>query len=152
MNRIAEFLRAFIISPEMLAGCAPFAISIYWQEPANFAAQQLASDAKWALGTSAIPIGLLAAAYAFGSDVLSPAGTKKALLAWPGYWKLKMRVLVALGYCLLGFVLVVCGVYWVEHESPTWGANLAIAGVLCAASALASVALARWKIREFFPE
>jgi hypothetical protein len=152
MNRVLEFLRAVIISPEMLAGCLPFMVSSYWPEPANFAAQQLASDTKWAIGIAAIPIGLLAATYAFGSDALSPTGHKKALLDWPDYWKLKMRIVVAFGYCLLGFAFIVCGVYLVAHESPVWGANLAIAGVLCAAAALASVALARLNIREIIPE
>lgn len=152
MNRILEFLRAVIISPEMLAGCLPFVVSPYWPEPANFAAQQLASDTKWAFSIAAIPLGLLAATYAFGSDILSPTGGKKALLAWPDYWKLKMRIVVAFGYCLLGCALIVCGVYLVAHQIPVWGANLAIAGVLCAAAALASVALARLNIREIVQE
>ncbi|MDN5941074.1 MAG: hypothetical protein L0H94_04235 [Nitrospira sp.] len=152
MSRILEFLRAVIISPEMLAGCLPFVVSSYWPEPANFAAQQLASDTKWAFSIAAIPLGLLAATYASGSDILSPTGGKKALLAWPDYWKLKMRIVVAFGYCLLGCALTICGVYFVAHQSPVWGGTLAIAGVLCAAAALASVALARLTIREIIPE
>lgn len=152
MNRILEFFRAVIISPEMLAVCLPFVVSSYWPEPANFAAQQLASDTKWAFSIAAIPLGLLATTYAFGSDILSPTGGKKVLLAWPDYWKLKMRIVVAFGYCLLGCGLIVCGVYFVTHQNPVWGGNLAIAGVLCASAALASVALARLTIREIVRE
>lgn len=152
MKRIAEVLRVVFISPEFLAGSIPFAISSYWPEPANFAAQLLASDTKWALGMAAIPIGLLVGTYGFASDVLSLSGAKKAILAWPDYWKLKMRVLVALGYCIVGFGFVIGGVYSVAHHRLVWGATTAISGALCAAGAIASVALARWTIREICPD
>ena len=152
MKIISEVLRAVFISPEIVAGSLPFLISFYWSEPATFAAQQLASDTKWALGMAAIPLTLLAASYAFGSEILSPSGTKKILLSWPDYWKLKMRILVALGFCLLGFAFVLCGAYMVPHQSPIWGATIAMSGLFTAAAALASVALAKWSIREILPD
>jgi hypothetical protein len=140
MKTISEALRAVFISPEIVAGSLPFLISFYWSEPATFTAQQLASDTKWALG------------YSFGSEILSPSGTKKVLLSWPDYWKLKMRILVALGFCLLGFVFVLCGVYMVPRQNPVWGATIAMSGLFTAAAALASVALAKWSIREILPD
>lgn len=152
MKRFVEFLRAVFISPEIVAGGLPFAISFYWPEPATFAGHQLASDTKLALGTASIPLGLLATTYAFGSDILSPSGAKKALLSWPEYWRLKMRLVVALGFCLLGFICGMFGVYLVLHQNLVWGATMIIAGVLLSASALASVALAKWAIREILPD
>lgn len=152
MKTIIEFLRAVFISPEILAGSLPFAISLYWSEPATFAAQQLASDTKWAFGIAVIPLTLLAAIYSFGSDILSPSGVKRVLLSWPDYWKLKVRIVVAMGFCFLGFILVLCGAYMVLHQNPVWGAATAISGLLTSASALASVALAKWRIREILPD
>ncbi len=152
MKTIIEFLRAFFISPEILVGSLPFVISSYWPEPATFAAQQIASDIKWAWGIAAIPLGLLATTYSFGSEILSPAGEKKALLAWPDYWTLKLRVLIALGFCILGFAFVVCGIYMVTDHNLVWGATIITSGLLLAATALASVALAKWTIREILPD
>lgn len=152
MRKLIEFLRAVCISPELVAAGLPFVISFYWPEPATFVGQQLASDAKWALTTATIPLALLATTYAFGTDILSPSGAKKVLLSWPEYWKLKMRVLVALGFCLVGFVGGMLGVYLVLHQNLVWGATITVAGLLLSASALASVALAKWAIREILPD
>lgn len=145
-------MRVVFISPEMVAGGLPFAVSFYWSEPATFAGQQLALDAKWAWGIASIPLGMLATTYAFGSDILSPSGAKKALLSWPDYWKLKMRLVVAMGFCLFGFICGVFGVYLILHESFIWGATTVAAAVLSSASALASVAFAKWAIREILPD
>jgi hypothetical protein len=152
MKMVIEIFRAVFISPEAVAASLPFAILLYSSEPATFAAQQLASDIKWAIGTAVIPLGMLVTTYAFGSEILSPSGVKKALLVWPDYWKLKMRIVIALGFCLLGFIFVICGVYMVAHQNLVWGATNVIAGLLSAASALASVALAKWNIREILPD
>ena len=152
MRKFIEFLRAVFISPELVAGGLPFVISFYWPEPATFVGQQFASDAKWALGTATIPLGLLATTYAFGTDILSPSGSKKVVLLWPDYWKLKMRVVVALGFCLLGFICGILGVYLILHQNFVWGATIVIAGLLLSAAALASVALAKWTIRELIPD
>lgn len=152
MRKCIEFLRAVFISPEMVAGGLPFVISFYWPEPATFVGQQFASDAKWALATATIPLGLFATTYGFGTDILSPSGAKKVLLSWPEYWKLKMRVVVALGLCLFGFVGGMLGVYLVLHQNLVWGATIIVAGMLLSASALASVALAKWAIREILPD
>jgi hypothetical protein len=136
----------------MVAAGLPFVVSFYWPEPATFVGQQLASDNKWALATATIPLGLLATTYAFGTDILSSSGANKVLLSWPEYWKLKMRVLVALGFCLVGFVGGMLGVYLVLHQNLVWGATITVAGMLLSASALASVALAKWAIREILPD
>jgi hypothetical protein len=137
MKAIIEVLRAVFISPEIVAGSLPFVLSFYWSEPATFTVEQLASDAMWVVGTAAIPLTLLAATYSFGSEILSPSGPKKVLLSWPDYWKLKMRVVVALGFCFLGFMFVLCGAYMVQHQNPVWGATTTISGLLTPASALA---------------
>ncbi len=152
MRKLGEFLRVVFISPELVAGGLPFVISFYWPEPATLVGQQFASDAKWALGAATIPLGLLATVYAFGTDILSPSGAKKAVLSWPDYWKLKMRLVVALGFCLLGFICGMLGVYLVLHENLVWGATIVIAGLFLSAASLASVAFAKWTIRELIPD
>jgi len=152
MKAINEFLRVVFISPEMLVGILPYAISFYWEEPATFAAQLFVTDNKWVFATAATPLALLAATYSFGSEILSPAGAKKELLVWPDYWKLKMRVIVALGFCLFGCILALGGAYMVQHEKIIWGATTVVSGLLTAAAALASVALAKWNIREILPD
>lgn len=152
MMKLIEFLRVVFISPEMVASGLPFVISFYWPEPATFVGQQFVSDAKWAFGAATIPLGLLATTYAFGTDILSPSGVKKAVLLWPEYWKLKMRVIVALGFCLLGFIYGMLGVYLVLHQNLVWGATIVIAGLFLSAASLASVALAKWAIREILSD
>ncbi len=149
---ITECLRAFFISPEILVGSLPFVISSYWQDPATFAAQHIASDIKWAWGIAAIPFCLLATTYSFGSKILSPSGEKKALLSWPDYWTLKLRVPIALGFCILSFAFVVCGIYMVTDHNLVWGATIITSGLLLATTALASAALDKWTIREILPD
>jgi hypothetical protein len=140
------------ISPELLAGCLPFAVSLYWPEPANFAAQQLAADNRWAIGIALIPIGFLGVIFSIWSSVLSQESVKKVLMPWSEFWRVRMRVYVAIGYCLLGSSFGLGGVFMVARGSLIWGASTTIAGVLLAASALSSVALAKWSLREILPD
>ena len=149
MKHIGEFVRAVLVSPEVLIGALPFAISSYWPEPANFASEIVMSDTKWTLGMGII---LLVGTYGLAWDVLSPSESKKAILSWPDYWKLKMRIYVALGYCIVGIILIMAGVYMIAHEIILWGATIAISGILCGATALATVAIARLTIREICSE
>ena len=150
--RILDLIRAVLISPEVLVGLIPFLLLAYWPEPAVFLTEQIAGDLKWGFGAVMAPITFMAVAYQLGSDVLSPQGTRRALLDWPDYPMLKGRVLLTLATCIVGALLAGVGLYMVARSKSVFGSTLILAGVLASATSLATVALAKWKIREIVRE
>lgn len=153
MKRFIDIARALLISPEALCLVTPFVLWVYWPAPAELIATQIKGDLKWGWGVSlAVPAGFLGTCYTLGTDVLWPQGAGKVLLEWPNYWMLKSRVIAALIFCALALLIVSVGCYWIAEAKSSLGAILILAGWLSSAAALASVALARWKIREILGE
>lgn len=152
MKRVLDTIRAVLISPEMLCLLIPIGIWLFWPGPAEFAATQVSEDLKWGLGGVLVPVGLSATCYTLGTDVLSPHGTRRVILEWPDYWMLKSRVVLALVFCVMAIVIVVVGLYWIAAKQSSLGAALILSGWLSSAAALATVSLARWRIRELLGE
>jgi hypothetical protein len=152
MKTFMDVIRAFLVSPEVIALVLPFAVDFYWPEPAVFFAEQCATDMKWAFGAAAIPLAFIAATYQIGGEIIAPHGARQAILDWPDYSMLKNRIVLGLVFCILGLALGIAGAFVVGHYKSRVGATMIFSGLLVSATALASVGLAKWKVREFFLE
>lgn len=152
MKRFIDYLRAVLISPEMLGLLAPIVFWYYWPEPAEFMARQIVGDLKWGFGATLVPLGLIATCYSFGTDILSPKGARKILLEWPDYWMIKSRIIFALTFCGVATVIALIGLYSVAKDNSSLGVALIAAGWLSSAISLATVAFARWTAREILGE
>ncbi|HJX09068.1 MAG TPA: hypothetical protein VJ733_01040 [Candidatus Binatia bacterium] len=152
MKSFVDLFRAILISPEVIALVLPFAVGLYWPEPAVFFAEQFSADIKWAFGAAAIPVAFIAASYQIGGEIISPQGTRRVLLDWPDYSMLKNRIVLALIFCALGLVLVIAGAFTIGSYKSSFGATMIFSGLLVSATSLATVGLAKWKIRELLRE
>jgi hypothetical protein len=152
MKRLWDVARATLISPEVIAGLLPFVLLAYWPEPAVFFTEQFGGDIKWALGAATIPAGFFVATYQLGGDVISPHGKRRLILERPDYPMLKTRILLALVVCGFGFLLGLVGLYILGKYNLPIGTTLIVSGLLSSATSLATVGLAKWKIRELFRE
>lgn len=152
MKNLLDFLRSIIVSPELVAALIPVAVYGIWSEPANLVASEIAKDVKWGIGLTVAPITFGIAAYKLGTDVLSPHGTRRAILDWPDYPMLKNRVLLTLGFCVCGFLLGLSGLYVMVQQKSHFGAALLFSGLFSSAISLVTLGLAKWKVREIFRE
>lgn len=152
MNRPIDIIRSALISPEMLCLILPIGIWTYWPAPFQFVTTQVYADFKWGVGAALVPAGFFATSYKLGTDVLSPHGARKVLLEWPDYWMLKNRVIMAVIFCGFAVCVVFFSLYLIAESKTSLGAALLFSSWLSAFSALCSVGLARWKIREILGE
>jgi hypothetical protein len=151
--RIPDFLRATLISPEIVAALLPFAAYAY--EPAwiNVLVKPMSEGVMPGLSAAGLAIGMLAFNYKEGIELLSLNGAKKVLIDWPDYAMLKMRLLVAFGWCLVGAVASLVATWMVlNNVDSLFGVTLLIGGLLAGAVATATIALARFKLREILGE
>ena len=81
--------------------------------------------------------------------MLSPEGAGKVLLQWPHYYLLKSRVFVCLAWCAIACGIGFASISMILLEWHTEIAvGLLIGGVLSAAGATATLAMARVRLRE----
>jgi hypothetical protein len=149
MNRLADFLRAVFVSPELFFALVP--LSIYAYEPtwADMLLKPMSDSVGWGLSAAGLSIAMLAFSYKEGFELLSLSGGRKVLIEWPDYPKLKIRVLIAFGWCLIGAFACVCATWMVVNAfHPLLGVTFLISGLLSAGAATATIALARFSLRE----
>jgi hypothetical protein len=101
--------------------------------------------------------GVLLAACAFcyreGGELIDPTGPKSVLLEWPHYHMLKARVVASLVWCVVGIGCVLAATWMAAAAVATHPAGALLAsGVIAAAAAVGTVALARYRIRELFSQ
>jgi hypothetical protein len=153
MRRFTDFLFSVFVSPEMLSALVPLAIYAYEPTWADMLLKPMSDSVGWGLSAAGLSIGMLAFSYKEGFDLLSLSGGRKVLIEWPDYPKLKARVLGAFGWCLIGVFACICATWMVAKAfHPLLGISLLISGVFSAAAATATIALARFSMRELLGE
>jgi len=153
MSKFFDFLRSVFISPELLFALVPVAIYVYEPTWADMLLKPMSDSVGWGLSAAGLSIGMLAFSYKEGFDLLSLSGRRKVLIEWPDYPKLKARVLVAFGWCLMGAIACICAMWMVAKAfHPLLGITLLISGIFSAATATATIALARFSLRELLGE
>lgn len=153
MNRVKDFLRLVFISPELLFGLVPLAIYAYEPTWADILLKPMSDGVGWGLSAAGLAIGMLIFSYKESYDLLSLSGGRKLLIEWPDYPMLKVRILVALGWCLVGGSACLISAWMVAKDFyPLLGITFLISGLIAAATASASIALARFSLRELLGE
>lgn len=149
MKRIADVLRALLLSPELIGALLPFVAYAYVPEMADTMAKAMKESVAVALSPTALPLAMLAFNYKESLELLSPTGPGKELLHWPDYPMIKDRVVIALGWCVLGMIACGVGAWMVLSDvGSRVGVVIVAAGVLSSAIATATIGLARFRLRE----
>lgn len=149
MKRIADVLRALFLSPELMAALLPLVAYVYAPEAVDTLAKPMKGSLAVALGPTALPLAMLAFNYKESLELLSPSGPGKALLEWPDYPMIKGRVVIALGWCVLGIIACGVGGWMVLSDIASRVAVVIVAaGILSSAAATATIGLARFRLRE----
>ena len=85
--------------------------------------------------------------------MIDPSGLRAVLLEWPRYHMLKARVVASLVWCILGMGSVLAATWMAAADvAPLLAGAVLVSGVLAPAAAVATVALARYRIRELFSQ
>jgi hypothetical protein len=98
MKYLVEFLKALVISPEMLSALIILAISIYQPNWVEAIGNKVKSDQEIWKFLPVIPFAILAWAVPQSKDILFPSASSsnRLLLDWSSYWKLKIRVVASM--------------------------------------------------------
>lgn len=153
MRRTMDFFRLVLISPELALALIPIAIYFYAPDWADILLKPMGDGVGWGLSAAGLSLAMLAFSYKEGYELLSLSGGRKVLIEWPDYPRLKVRIVVAFVWCLFGAFACV-GATWMvaKNSQPLLGITFMISGLLSAAAATATIALARFSLRELFGE
>lgn len=152
MKRVVDGIRLSLLSPEVLAALLPFVVYLYAPDWASVLVKPMKEGLTFGLSAAGLTLAATAFCYREGGDILEPSGAKAVLLQWPGYFMLKARVVASLAWCVTGVGATLAATWMVaSNVSPQLGAAVLVAGVLVAAASAASIALARYRIRELLP-
>lgn len=148
-----DFFRLVLISPELALALIPIAIYFYAPDWADILLKPMGDGVGWGLSAAGLSLAMLAFSYKEGYELLSLSGGRKVLIEWPDYPRLKVRIVVAFVWCLFGAFACV-GATWMvaKNSQPLLGITFMISGLLSAAAATATIALARFSLRELFGE
>jgi len=120
MKYLVEFLRALVVSPEMLSAIIIIAISVYQPNWVEALGNKVKSDQEIWKFLPAIPFAILAWAVPQSKDILFPSASSsnRLLLDWPSYWILKIRVIVSM--LLILFCVFASLAIWIfkDEASP----------------------------------
>lgn len=153
MKQFRDILRLMFVSPELLVWCLPFLLYTFYPSLADVIVKPMKEGIGFGLGGVMIPLGLLGFCYKEGLDLLAPTGAKKIILDWPDYSMIKARVLAIFFWCVLGALLALIAVFMVSTNSqPQLAITILVAGILSSATATATLALARFRMREIIGE
>jgi hypothetical protein len=152
MKRLVDGIRLSLLSPEVVAALLPFVVLLYEPNWASVLVRPMKEGLTFGLTAAGLALAAAAFCYREGGDILEPSGAKAVLLEWPGYFMLKVRVIASLTWCAIAIGAALAATWMVASDvAPQLGATVLVAGVLAAAASAASIALARYRIRELLP-
>ena len=147
--KLVDFLRAALVSPELFAAlAAAFLTQVFRQDVATLAPKLASVDVGVALTLLGLPLGLIGGTFALGNKVLHPPAGRDILLEWQQYWRLKLRVWLAVAFSVCGAAAFWIGLYLVWRSHPVSGATVGLAGLAAALTALGTIAVASFTVRE----
>ena len=153
MNRFADWIRLYLVSPEVVAALMPFVAYTYAPNWADALLKPMAEGLGWGLAAAGLSLAMLGFNYEKGFDLLSLSGGKKILIEWPGYPALKARILASFAWCVIGVVACLVATWMVTSNlRPQLAIVFLLGGLLAAATATATIALARFSLRELLGE
>ena len=144
-------VRTFLISPEIVALLAPFALMPY----AGFidSMSLLLDDHKFELfAAAAYPFAVLLYAVGRVSDIIAPSGKRAVLLEWSDYDLLKGTALISIALISLSLIISMCGYFVFIVNGGRLGVTAIAAGALGSSVTAFTLVLAHWKSREILGE
>ena len=121
--------------------------------PRSGVVKPMVEGVGWGLSAAGLSLAMLAFSHKEGFELLSLSGGRRVLIEWPDYPLLKMRIVIAFVWCLLGAFACFIATWMVaKNLQPLLGITLMISGLLSAAGATATIALARFSLRELLQE
>lgn len=108
MRKIIEFLRVFVISPQVCVALAVTFLALLQLPLFAEVGERLLSDQELWKYLVALPGGLLVWNILQSKEILFPVKeSNRELIEWPEYWKLKLRVAIGLLFSFLSCILAV---------------------------------------------
>lgn len=149
MRRLSDGLRLVLVSPELVGVLAPWALLAFVPDWPSVMAKPMSEGVGFGLTAAGLLLAACAFCYKEGGELIDPSGPRAVLLEWPDYHMLKARVVASLVWCVLGIGCVLAATWMAAAAVGTHVAGaLLSSGVLAAAAAVGTVALARYRIRE----
>lgn len=153
MNRVIDWLRLTLVSPELIGFLLPLVGYSYEPLWMDVLVKPMKDSIGFGIGAVAIPLGMLAFNYKECFDMLSLTGKRKVLIEWPDYGALKRRVLAAFGWCVGGSLCCILAVWLIATDHlPQLGVAIMLGGLLAASASTATIGLARFALREILGE
>lgn len=153
MRRLADGLRLALLSPEVVAALAPFALLVCAPEWPSVLVKLMKEGVGFGLTAAGLVLAACAFCYKEGGDLIDPTGPKAVLLEWPHYYMLKARVVASLVWCALGMGCVLMATWMAAADvRPHVAGALLVSGVLAPAVSVGTLALARYRIRELISQ
>lgn len=105
-HRLLDIARVYLISPEFTVLVLSCAVLVFYPQAMILFGSEIVREGSVLQYIALLPIGLLTASYTLSKDMLRPLeGDKnRVLYEWPDYWRLKLRALTALLFCLGGAI------------------------------------------------
>ena len=145
-NKIIDTLRATFISFELAALLAVCLVFPFISAIVDRAASAtLRADLGAVLTLLGIPLALAIASYSLVKEILYPtAEYRKVLVAWPGYWRLRMRCIVGLIWAAGGVVGAWTGILMLHLDQKRSGVFVIAATFAASLVSLISLIAARF--------
>lgn len=143
-KKARRVIRAFLLSPEVIAFAASGTIAFHWPEAlASNAASLLALKPPEVFAVFAAAVALTGCTAREALLVLRPGNRRSAMHSWPGYWKLLATVQAGLLHGVLGTLSVLASWFLYGSDLHVTAGFLVLAGFSSSAIALATTFHAR---------
>ena len=149
MRRVIELCRVVLVSGEGLWIGVTVLLWIYAPHALQVVGKKFSNDEVWKM-LLAVPPAILVWSLTTSTNVLFPArnGSNNALLKWPSYWKLKLRVVIAIAWCTVGCLSSLIIFFFRDELLATQNGAIFLAGIGVSLFAAGSMWLASINIRE----
>jgi hypothetical protein len=148
--KLADILRVYVISPELLVIALSGAVVLLYPEPVALFGSEVSRENSVLQYIALLPIVLLGVAFKLSNDILKPldGANNRILYEWPDYWRLKHRAIATILFCLAASAGALGLWVFKTHLHPRLlGAGL-IATVVLALVSTVSLYLGYLRLRE----
>ncbi len=149
-HRLLDIARVYLVSPEFAVLVLSCAVLVFYPKPVTFFGSEIIRQGSVLQYIALLPIGLLITSYRLSKDILGPLEGEKnrVLYEWPNYWRLKVRALAALFFCLGAAITGV--ILWVfkTHIPPGLLGTGFVAAIMIALISTITLFLGYLRLRE----
>ncbi len=149
-KKMIEFFRIVIISFEFLTALLFFLFYNYFEDFFSQIGKNFLGSGDITNIIYAIPTALIVASIKFASDLLTPLKDKSnnILYEWPDFWKLKMRVWIAISISIFAGIVSIASISLNGIIKDSTLACLFFGGIAVSGVAVFSEIIAKFKLRE----